>query len=106
EWVRHPAGWPADGAMGAAPSGVVRRRGNGCDAFRGGATGAAERMRRVPLVLGVLIVAAVGVGLAVVRAGETSRGRVASSAGRGRLRSPATGLAVVTGLVYLNQVLF
>jgi hypothetical protein len=59
------------------------------------------------VVLGALIVTAVASTLILVRAGAPATNRARrTAAGRWGPRSPATGLAVVIGLVYLNQVLF
>ena len=63
-------------------------------------------MRRVLVVLGVMIVAAVAAALILVRAGGVGRPVAPTWAGRRTPRSPAAGLVVVIGLVYLNQVLF
>lgn len=58
------------------------------------------------MVLGVTIVMAVAASLVALRVRGAGRPERLAGAERQRPRCPATGLVVVTGLVYLNQVLF
>jgi hypothetical protein len=63
-------------------------------------------VRRVLTVLGVVIVTAVVASLVLLRVRGGVRPEPPAGAGGRRPRSPVTGLVVITGLAYLNQVLF
>lgn len=58
------------------------------------------------MVLGATIVTAVAASLVLLRVRGAGRLEPLAGTGRRRSRSHATGLVVVTGLIYLNQVLF
>jgi hypothetical protein len=58
------------------------------------------------MVLGATIVTAVAASLVLLRVRGAGRLEPLAGTGRRRPRSHVTGLVVVTGLIYLNQVLF